>query len=196
MLRHIYGVSTNKLLSHAVHTSNRETEEFVKRALSVGVDFITVHGRTRRQKSTEPVNLEGMKLVKEVSTVPVLANGDVFSVKDADDIVAATGVDGKKCGVFTPILQESMAFNIIFYILSLGTMSARGILENPALFAGYDVTPWECIEDYVDIALSYGTNAFIFHHHLMSMFEHTMSNAGKYKYGQNLSTTLLLMRYD
>lgn len=36
-----------------------------------------------------------MKLVKEVSTVPVLANGDVFSVKDADDIVAATGVDGK-----------------------------------------------------------------------------------------------------
>lgn len=77
------------------YISNRETEEFVKRALSVGVDFITVHGRTRRQKSTEPVNLEGMKLVKEVSTVPVLANGDVFSVKDADDIVAATGVDGK-----------------------------------------------------------------------------------------------------
>lgn len=74
----------------------RETEEFVKRALSVGVDFITVHGRTRRQKSTEPVNLEGMKLVKEVSTVPVLANGDVFSVKDADDIVGATGVDGKR----------------------------------------------------------------------------------------------------
>jgi len=60
------------------------------------VDFITVHGRTKRQKSTEPVNLEGMKLVKEVSTVPVLANGDVFSIEDANRIVAATGVDGKK----------------------------------------------------------------------------------------------------
>lgn len=57
-------------------------------------------------------------------------------------------------------------------------MSARGILENPALFAGHTVTPWECIEDYVDLALSYGTNAFIFHHHLMYMFEKTMSNAG------------------
>ncbi|KAF9431248.1 tRNA-dihydrouridine(20a/20b) synthase [NAD(P)+]-like protein [Podila epigama] len=134
-----------------IHRDLRETEEFVKRALSVGVDFITVHGRTRRQKSTESVNMEGMKLVKEVSTVPVIANGDVFSVKDAQDIVAVTGVDG--------------------------TMSARGILENPALFAGYDVTPWECIEDYVDLALSCGTNAFIFHHHLMSMFEHSMSNA-------------------
>ncbi|KAI8346472.1 hypothetical protein B0O80DRAFT_392783 [Mortierella sp. GBAus27b] len=134
-----------------VHKDLRETEEFVKRALSVGVDFITVHGRTRRQKSTEPVNIEGIKLVKEVSTVPVLANGDVFSIEDANKIVEATGVDG--------------------------TMAARGILENPALFAGYETTPWECIENYVDLALSYGTNAFIFHHHLMYMFERSMSNA-------------------
>lgn len=132
---------------------NRETEEFVKRALSVGVDFITVHGRTKKMKSSEPVSLEGMKFVKEVSTVPVLANGDVFSLEDANRIVAATGVDG--------------------------TMSARGILENPALYAGFEHTPWECIEDYVDLALSYGTNEFIFHHHLMYMFERTMSNAGK-----------------
>jgi hypothetical protein len=78
-----------------VSNIHRETEEFVKRALSVGVDFITVHGRTRRQKSTEPVNIEGMKLVKEVSTVPVLANGDVFSIENANKIVEATGVDGK-----------------------------------------------------------------------------------------------------
>lgn len=77
--------------------------------------------------------------------------------------------------------QIGIFLNIVLYIVALGTMSARGILENPALFAGYDVTPWECIEDYIDIALSYGTNAFIFHHHLMSMFEHTMSNAGNYE---------------
>lgn len=151
-----------------IHRDLRETEEFVKRALSVGVDFITVHGRTRRQKSTEPVSLEGMKLVKEVSTVPVLANGDVFTMQDANDIVAATGVDG--------------------------TMSARGILENPALFAGHTVTPWECIEDYVDLALSYGTNAFIFHHHLMYMFEKTMSNAEKRTFN-SLTTTPAILDY-
>ncbi|KAF9283616.1 tRNA-dihydrouridine(20a/20b) synthase [NAD(P)+]-like protein [Linnemannia elongata] len=151
-----------------IHRDLRETEEFVKRALSVGVDFITVHGRTRRQKSTEPVSLEGMKLVKEVSTVPVLANGDVFTMQDANDIVAATGVDG--------------------------TMSARGILENPALYAGHTVTPWECIEDYVDLALSYGTNAFIFHHHLMYMFEKAMSNAEKRTFN-SLTTTPAILDY-
>ncbi|ORZ26823.1 hypothetical protein BCR41DRAFT_376887 [Lobosporangium transversale] len=151
-----------------IHKDLRETEEFVKRALSVGVDFITVHGRTRRQKSTEPVNLEGMKLVKEVSTVPVIANGDVFSVADANQIVEATNVDG--------------------------TMSARGILENPALFAGYDVTPWECVEDYVDLALSYGTNAFIFHHHLMFMLEKSMSNAERRTFN-SLTTTPAVIDY-
>ncbi|KAI1310826.1 tRNA-dihydrouridine(20a/20b) synthase [NAD(P)+]-like protein [Mortierella claussenii] len=151
-----------------IHKDLRETEEFVKRALSVGVDFITVHGRTRRQKSTEPVSLDGIKLVKEVSTVPVLANGDVFSVEDADMIVKATGVDG--------------------------TMSARGILENPALFAGYKSIPWECVEDYVDLALSYGTNAFIFHHHLMYMLENTMSNAERRTFN-SLTTTPAVIDY-
>ncbi|KAG0372825.1 tRNA-dihydrouridine(20a/20b) synthase [NAD(P)+]-like protein [Mortierella sp. AD032] len=152
MIRQVKGrVDVPCSIKIRIHKDLRETEEFVKRALSVGVDFITVHGRTRRQKSTEPVSLEGMKLVKEISTVPVLANGDVFSMEDANHIVAATGVDG--------------------------TMSARGILENPALFAGDTVTPWECIEDYIDLALSYGTNAFIFHHHLMYMLEKSMSNA-------------------
>ncbi|KAK3827825.1 MAG: hypothetical protein J3Q66DRAFT_276007 [Benniella sp.] len=151
-----------------IHKNLRETEEFVKRALSVGVDFITVHGRTRNQKSTVPVNLQGMKLVKEVSTVPVLANGDVFSVEDANAIVEATGVDG--------------------------TMAARGILENPALFAGYNTTPWECIENYVDLALSYGTNAFIFHHHLMYMFERTMSNAERRTFN-SLTTVPSILDY-
>ncbi|KAF9116231.1 tRNA-dihydrouridine(20a/20b) synthase [NAD(P)+]-like protein [Mortierella sp. AM989] len=151
-----------------IHKDLRETDEFVKRAMSVGVDFITVHGRTRRQKSSEPVSLEGMKFVKEVSTVPVLANGDVFSIEDAKTIVDATGVDG--------------------------TMSARGILENPALFAGYKTTPWECIEDYVDLALSYGTNSFIFHHHLMYMFENTMSNAERRTFN-SLTTTPSIIDY-
>ena len=42
--------------------------------------------------------------------VPVLANGDVRSLSDAAEVRAATGVDGVMC--------------------------ARGMLENPAMFAG------------------------------------------------------------
>ncbi|CDH59923.1 trna-dihydrouridine(20a 20b) synthase [Lichtheimia corymbifera JMRC:FSU:9682] len=134
-----------------VHPDLRETYEFVKRAESVCVDYITVHGRTRKQKSTEPVNFEGIKLVKESVSMPVFANGSIFSNADAEEMYEKTGVDG--------------------------VMSARGLLQNPAFFSGYEYTPWECIEEYVHLALGYGTNHFIFHHHLMYMFEDIMSNA-------------------
>ncbi|KAL1920880.1 uncharacterized protein VTP21DRAFT_11515 [Calcarisporiella thermophila] len=133
-----------------IHSNLKETAEFVRRAESAGVDYITVHGRTRQQKSSYPVNLEGIRFAKEIAQVPVIANGDVFSAEDAAHIRAMTGVDG--------------------------VMAARGLLRNPALFAGFERTPWECVEKYVKLALSYGTNHFIFHHHLQFMLEESMSN--------------------
>lgn len=78
-----------------VHPDLKTTYEFVKRAESVGVDFLTVHGRTRYQKSTEPVNYEGIQLVKQSIGVPVIANGGIFNQKDVDDMYEKTGVDGK-----------------------------------------------------------------------------------------------------
>lgn len=64
-----------------------------------GVDYITVHGRRRSQRSSEPVNLEAIRLIKSTATVPIFANGDVFSLEDVDRIVNATCVDGT---IFTP----------------------------------------------------------------------------------------------
>ncbi|KAI8581794.1 hypothetical protein K450DRAFT_285883 [Umbelopsis ramanniana AG] len=134
-----------------VHPDLKETYEFVKRAESVGVEYITVHGRTKTQKNTEPANLDAIRFVKESASVPIIANGGVFSMADVEEIYSKTNVDG--------------------------VMSARGLLRNPALFAGYENTPWECIESYVHMALGYGTNHFIFHHHLMYMMEDIMSNS-------------------
>jgi tRNA-dihydrouridine synthase 4 len=41
----------------------KETVEYAKRAEAAGADFITLHGRTRHQSSSEPVDLESIKLV-------------------------------------------------------------------------------------------------------------------------------------
>ncbi|CAI2181408.1 6938_t:CDS:2 [Funneliformis geosporum] len=136
-----------------IHNDLRKTIEFVKRAESIGIDFITVHGRTRRQKSTEPVNLSAIKLIKENLKIPVIANGNIFTLNDAENIYNQTGVNGVMC--------------------------ARGLLRNPALFAGYDLTPWDCVENFVRLSIAYGSNHFILHHHLMYMFEDVMSNAEK-----------------
>ena len=56
-------------------------------------------------------------------------------------------------------------------------MSARGILNNPALFHGYDRTPLACVRRWMDIAMAYGTNFNTFHHHLIYMFEGIMSRS-------------------
>lgn len=31
----------------------------------------------------------------------------------------------------------------------VGVMAAQGILNNPAMYAGYDITPRKCVQDWV-----------------------------------------------
>ncbi len=59
-----------------------------------GLSFLTVHGRTKDQK-TDPVNYEAIKLIKQSVQVPVIANGDIFSLADAEKVQQMTLVDGK-----------------------------------------------------------------------------------------------------
>ena len=115
-----------------------------RRAEKAGVAWITVHGRTILQRA-EPVSLEAIKLVKENVSIPVVANGDIKNEADINRTVAYTGVDG--------------------------VMAARGILQNPAMYAGFDETPLQCVQDWVDISLRCGLTFTSFHHHLIYMLE-------------------------
>ena len=58
-------------------------------------------------------------------------------------------------------------------------MSARGMLENPAMFAGYTTTPACCISDWIHIAMDIGTPFTSFHHHLIYMLEKSLSRYRK-----------------
>lgn len=147
-------------------TDIRQTVELVRRAQMMGADWITVHGRTRHQKSTEPLDYDIIKLVKESVSVPVLANGNIFSLADAETMYERTGVDG--------------------------VMVARGLLQNPALFADYEHTPLKCVEKYINLAIAYGTPTFILHHHIMYMMESTMSNVERKTFNCLSSTPAIL----
>ncbi|XP_066962681.1 tRNA-dihydrouridine(20a/20b) synthase [NAD(P)+]-like isoform X5 [Macrobrachium rosenbergii] len=135
-----------------IHEDYRKTVEFARQMEAAGVSFITVHGRTQEQR-TEPVCLEAIREIKSAVNIPVVANGDVRTMEDALRIQEGTGVNG--------------------------VMSARGILENPAMYAGYDSTPIECVKDWVSIALSTGTHFSCFHHHLIYMLNKSLTRADK-----------------
>lgn len=68
--------------------------EIAKIAESAGVSAITVHGRTRDQFYTGKADWNIIKEVKEAVNIPVIGNGDVFTLEDAIAMKRLTNVDG------------------------------------------------------------------------------------------------------
>ena len=71
--------------------------EFAKRMEDAGAKMITIHGRTRSQGYTGPAKWEWIRRVKEVLSIPVIGNGDIFSVEAAMRCLEETGADGVMC---------------------------------------------------------------------------------------------------
>ena len=71
-------------------------------------------------------------------------------------------------------------------------MSARGILQNPAMFAGYTSTPLCCVQDWVDIALTHGVSHTTFHHHLIRMLDRVTTRVEKRVFNTLPSTPAVL----
>lgn len=71
--------------------------EFAKRMENAGAQMITVHGRTRAQGYNGSAKWEWIARVKEILSIPVIANGDIFSVEAAINCLELTGADGVMC---------------------------------------------------------------------------------------------------
>lgn len=71
--------------------------DFAKRMEDAGAQMITVHGRTRAQGYNGAAKWEWIARVKEVLSIPVIANGDIFSVEAAVKCLEQTGADGVMC---------------------------------------------------------------------------------------------------
>lgn len=71
--------------------------DFAKRMEDAGAQMITVHGRTRSQGYNGNAKWEWIAKVKEILSIPVIANGDIFSVEAAVKCLEQTGADGVMC---------------------------------------------------------------------------------------------------
>ena len=69
--------------------------EILDGAYKIGVDAITVHGRTVEQRYIGPSRWEFLKEVKQhIGDRVLLGSGDLFTAQDCLDMIAQTGVDG------------------------------------------------------------------------------------------------------
>ncbi|KAJ3337475.1 tRNA-dihydrouridine(20a/20b) synthase [NAD(P)+]-like protein [Gonapodya sp. JEL0774] len=115
-----------------LHPDIRQTVELARRAEHVGVEWVTVHGRTRRQRNTEDPNMEGVGVVTSCLSIPCVANGSINSLFAARAVARATGC--------------------------LGAMSARGLLANPAMFddRNFKTTPPEAVDMFIGNVMKWG----------------------------------------
>jgi tRNA-dihydrouridine synthase B len=71
--------------------------EFATRMENAGAQMLTLHGRTRAQGYNGSARWEWIARVKAALTIPVIANGDIFSVEAAVRCLETTGADGVMC---------------------------------------------------------------------------------------------------
>jgi nifR3 family TIM-barrel protein len=71
--------------------------EFARRMQDAGAQMLTLHARTRAQGYHGVARWEWIGKVKQVLSIPVIANGDIFSVEAAVRCLAETGADGVMC---------------------------------------------------------------------------------------------------
>lgn len=77
---------------------HKNSPKLAKIAEGLGIQMISVHGRTRSQLYSGKANWSDIKLVKDCVNIPVIANGDIIDEESAKTALEESSADGIMIG--------------------------------------------------------------------------------------------------
>ncbi|AJC85724.1 tRNA dihydrouridine synthase [Campylobacter sp. RM16704] len=132
ILELIKKISNKKLTSVKVRIGydKKEPIAIAKACENAGVDFISMHGRTRKQMYNGNSNYEAIALAKENIKIPLIANGDI-NAKNANDVFMITNCDALMIG------RASIGKPWIFYEIKSGKKIDKA-MKNKIIFTHFE----------------------------------------------------------
>ena len=134
--------------------------DLARRAEDLGVQLVTVHGRTRQQFYEGIADWGAVRPVSEAVSIPVVVNGDIHDAATARQALEESGADAVMVGR-----------NLVGRPWQLATIM-RGLGETPAIPAG---TPPEIAVAHFDDTLDLygeGRGIRVFRKHLQAYLQH------------------------